>query len=135
MSHDSTPGTSTDNFWPEITSDSNVSADSSVSSSAPRSLTLDTFQASADGRLLEVTSQLDLIRTRLNSLEQFILEAPLNSSIDESVHTRIAEMELSIITTASRFDELASRLVESDETVATTVITTCLLYTSDAADE
>ena len=124
MSHDSTPGTSTDNFWPEITSDSNVSADSSVSSSAPRSLTLDTFQASADGRLLEVTSQLDLIRTRLNSLEQFILEAPLNSSIDESVHTRIAEMELSIITTASRFDELASRLVESDETVATTVITT-----------
>jgi len=124
MSHDSTPGTSTDNFWPEITSDLNVSADSSVSSSAPRSLTLDTFQASADGRLLEVTSQLDLIRTRLNSLEQFILEAPLNSSIDESVHTRIAEMELSIITTASRFDELASRLVESDETVATTVITT-----------
>ncbi len=118
MSHDSTPGTSTDNYWPELT------ADTTMTQSVPRSVTLDTIRSSSDGRILEVTSQLDLIRTRLGSLEQFVLEAPLNSSIDASVHDRIAEMELSIVSATTRFDELANRLVESDETVATTVITT-----------
>ena len=118
MSHDSIPGTSTDNFWPELT------ADTTMTQSVPRSVTLDTIRSTSDGKLLEVSSQLDLIRTRLNSLEHFVLEAPLNSSIDASVHDRIAEMELSIVSATTRFDELANRLVESDETVATTVITT-----------
>ena len=118
MSHDSIPGTSTDNFWPELT------ADTTMTQAVPRSVTLDTIRSTSDGKLLEVSSQLDLIRTRLNSLEHFVLEAPLNSSIDASVHDRIAEMELSIVSATTRFDELANRLVESDETVATTVITT-----------
>ena len=118
MSHDSIPGTSTDNFWPELT------ADTTMTQSVPRSVTLDTIRSTSDGKLLEVSSQLDLIRTRLNSLEHFVLEAPLNSSIDASVHDRIAEMELSIVSATTRFDELANRLVESDETVATTVIST-----------
>ena len=118
MSHDSTPGTLTDNFWPELT------ADTTMTQSVPRSVTLDTIRSTSDGKLLEVSSQLDLIRTRLNSLEHFVLEAPLNSSIDASVHDRIAEMELSVVSATTRFDELANRLVESDETVATTVIST-----------
>ena len=118
MSHDSTPGTLTDNFWPVLT------ANTTMTQSVPRSVTLDTIPSTSDGKLLEVSSQLDLIRTRLNSLEHFVLEAPLNSSIDASVHDRIAEMELSVVSATTRFDELANRLVESDETVATTVIST-----------
>ncbi len=116
MSHDSTDETSMDNFWPELT------ADAPYTQSVPRSVTLDTVRATSDGRILEVSSQLDLIRTRLNSLEQFVLEAPLNSTIDANIQDRIAEMELSIISTSTRFDELANRLVESDETVAKTVV-------------
>ena len=119
MDHDTTADSSSDTMWPEF------EADKLLRGSSTRSLTLDTQRASSDGRLLEITSQLDLIRTRLGSLEQFVLETPASSStIDDLTMERLNTFELSISQTLARFDELANRVSQSEDRVTTTVVST-----------
>lgn len=102
--------------WPELSADLNLARSSS------RSITLDTHRASADGRVLEVAAQLDLLRTRLSSLEQHVFDASSDVSVSEDVLDRFSALESEVASTSSNFEGLATRVAAAEESVATTMM-------------
>lgn len=113
MDQDITTKSAETSVWPEF------AAERSLTRSA---LTLDTHRSSADGRLLEVSSQLDLVRTRLSSLEQHVLDSPLPATIDDSQGDRLKALEQATAQTGARFNGLARRVAEAEEHIATTMV-------------
>lgn len=113
MDQDTKTHSAEDSVWPEFT------AEQALTRSA---LTLDTHRSSADGRLLEVSSQLDLVRTRLSSLEQHVLDSPLPTSIEDNQSDRLRSLEETTSRTGARFDALATRVAEAEEHIAATMM-------------
>jgi len=116
MDQEKTDGSQAEVNWPTL------SADDALSRSVARSLTLDTQRASADGKLLEMSSQVELIRVRLQSLEQNIFESATSRDLDESTLERFSSFESSVAETSARFSELTARVAEAEERFATATL-------------
>jgi chromosome segregation ATPase len=104
------------NTWPEL------SADLTLARSTARSITLDTQRASSDGRILEVTAQLDLMRTHLSSLEQHVFDATADAGASGELLSRFVSLDAEIADTTARFEGLAARVAAAEENVATTMM-------------
>jgi len=104
------------NTWPEL------SADLTLARSTARTITLDTQRASSDGRILEVTAQLDLMRTRLSSLEQHVFDATADAGASAELLSRFVSLDGEIASTTARFEGLAARVAAAEENVATTMM-------------
>jgi len=102
--------------WPGL------SADLTLPRSTARTITLDTQRASSDGRILEVTAQLDLMRTRLLSLEQHVFDTTADAGASEELLSRFVSLDAEIADTTARFGGLASRVAAAEESVATTMM-------------
>ncbi len=105
-----------DSGWPEI------SADVTAARGAARSITLDTQRASTDGRIIEITAQLEQMRERLGSLEDHIFAVDASVSNTQDYAERFAALDQEISTTSSRFETLAARVAAAEEGVATTMM-------------
>ena len=102
--------------WPEVLDDS------SPTQSIARSVTLDTVSSIAEGRMAEINSNVDLIQTRLGALEQIVLEGAPGAGLDQGTQSRIREIENSLMSAGSHFNELANRVAQTEEQITTTVI-------------
>ena len=102
--------------WPAL------SADLNVARAAARTITLDTQRATEDGRILEVTSQLELVRTRLSSLERHVFDATAGSTVPDDLLERLTSLDSELAESASQFHGLAGRVAAAEEQIATTVL-------------
>ena len=102
--------------WPAL------SADLNLARAAARTITLDTQRASEDGRILEVTSQLELVRTRLSSLERHVFDATDGGAVPDDLLERLASLDNELAETASQFHGLAGRVASAEEHIATTML-------------
>ncbi len=102
--------------WPAL------SADLNLARATARTITLDTQRASEDGRILEVTSQLELVRTRLSSLERHVFDATAGGSVPDDLLERLAALDTDLAETASQFHGLAGRVASAEEHIATTML-------------
>jgi len=109
--------TSDEMAWPEL------AADLKVARAAARSVTLDTHRASEDGRILEATAQLELMRTRLASLERHVFDAPLGSGLPDDLAERLNRLDQEMSSTSSHLSDLALRVVATENTAATSLLT------------
>ncbi len=105
-----------DSVWPEI------SADVTLARGAARSITLDTQRASTDGRIIEMTGHLELMRERLSSLEEHIFDVETSGSTSQDFTEQFAALDREIEATASQFQSLALRVSAAEESVATTMM-------------
>jgi len=109
--------------WPDL------SADLNLSRAATRSIALDTHRASADGRILEVTAQVDLMRTRLSSLERHVFDAAPETGTATELLEQFAHLDAELASTVAAFEGLATRVSVAEERV-----TAATLSSADGVD-
>jgi len=104
-----------DSNWPKM------SADVSLARASSKTIVLDTQRASEDGRILEVGSQLELMRTRLTSLERHVFDIP-TSGVSGDMLERFNDIDRELSETSARFADLAKRVALTEETATTTYL-------------
>ena len=105
--------------WPAL------SADLNVARATARTITLDTHRASENGRILEVSSQLDLMRTRLSALEHHVFNeaGSARNNLPDDILDRIAGFDRDLTDTSSEFQSLAARVAAAEDHISTTMLT------------
>ncbi|MFT7475513.1 MAG: DNA repair exonuclease SbcCD ATPase subunit [Verrucomicrobiales bacterium] len=102
--------------WPEL------SADLNLSRVATRSISLDTLRANADGRILEVTAQVDVMRTRLSLLERQVFDASVEAKLSTEHLEGFAYLGAELESSATGFEGLATRIAVAEERVTSTAL-------------
>ena len=97
--HDtSPPGNDDEPIWPEMST--NISTARSVA----RAITLDTQKASTDGRVMELTSQLETVTTRIAELEKLITAQRQSADAATQLSSDLAAVRSDLLDTNSRID-------------------------------
>ena len=97
----------TETTWPEL------SADLTLARTQARSIMLDTQRANSDGRILELSAQIELMRTRMSSLEQHLFDA--RNETPRDLAERLDVIDTTLRATGVRFDSFSSRVSAADE--------------------
>ncbi len=105
-----------DMSWPEL------SADLTLARTQARSIMLDTQRANSDGRILELAAQLELMRTRMTSLEQHLFES--QSGVAHDLIERLGNIDSALHATEVRFNGFANRISAAEEFASTTMLST-----------
>ena len=102
--------------WPEL------SADLTLARTQARSIMLDTQRANSDGRILELAAQLELMRTRMTSLEQHLFES--QTGVAQDLIERLGNIDSALHATELRFNGFAERISAAEEFASTTMLST-----------
>lgn len=102
---------SSESSWPEL------SADLTLARTQARSIMLDTQRANADGRVLELSAQLDLMRTRMTAFEQHLFES--QQRVPGDLVDRLEGIDVELRSSMSRLENFSSRITASEEQAST----------------
>lgn len=116
MDQQDTNTNNADAAWPEL------AADVTLAQGAARSITLDTQRATADGRILDITAQLDQMTSRLAAVESSLFEAAAPTAASDELLSRLAILGEELASTRAEFDALAGRVGAAEQGVATTMM-------------
>ena len=105
-----------DTSWPEL------SADLTLARTQARSIMLDTQRANSDGRILELNAQIELMRTRMTSLEQHLFES--QTTVPEDLAEHLQTIDEALHAVRARLETFSTRIGAAEEQASTTMLTT-----------
>ncbi len=108
---DEAVSTGSDTTWPEL------SADLTLARTQARSIMLDTQRATSDGRLLELSAQIELMRTRMAALEQHLFDSQQN--VTDGLQEQIHQIHQHLESTAQQLDDFSIQVSKAEASAAT----------------
>lgn len=115
-----TPEEATDDesVWPKM------STDVRSARTLARSITLDTHRAATDGRIEELKAHFDVMQLRILKVEKDLTNGHIAEQAASDITKRFVEIQNYLHETNARFDELAARVSNEEQSLSSTMLQT-----------